>query len=323
MTSAFRKNPSWAALIGLAVIALLVVGSFKVADLPVIGTQGNTLTAEFSDASGLKVGDRVEIAGVDVGDVTSLTMGHARVIAKFRVQSKARLGTDTGAAIRVGNLLGTKYVEVLPRGTGTLRKDTTIPLSRTRPAYDVVSAFGDLTDTVEPINSVEVEKALQSVADTFRGSSQDVKAAVRGLSAVSRSVASRDTEVQQLLRRSETLAASLDGSREDIGSLIKDASALLAEIDKRRDTLRSLIIHTNDLSEQLHGLVRDNQAQISPTLQNLERVTTLLAKRQDQLGATLHDLAAFTKVFVNTIGSGPWFDSYIANVPDKPVIGGN
>lgn len=317
-----RRNPALAAVVGLAVIALLIVASFKVASLPVIGTHGDTMTAEFSDASGLKVGDRVEIAGVDVGDVTRLTMGHARIIAAFRVESPARLGTETGAAIRVGNLLGTKYIEVLPRGTGRLSTDRPIPLSRTAPAYDVVSAFGDLTDTVEPINEDEVAKALTSIADTFRGSSADVRAAVRGLSAVSRSVASRDAEVQQLLQRSETLAKSLDGSRADIGSLVRDASALLAEIDKRRETLHSLIVHTDDLSEQLHGLVTDNQAQISPALANLERVTSLLAQRQKQLGDTLHSLATFTKVFVNTIGSGPWFDSYLSNLPDSVTTGG-
>ena len=30
----------------------------------------------------------------------------------------------------------------------------------------------------------------------------------------------------------------------------------------------------------------------------------------------MHNLATFARVFIDTIGSGPWFDSYIANVPD-------
>lgn len=321
MTSTLRRNPAVAALIGLALVALIVVASFQASSLPIIGVGGHTMTAEFSDASGLKVGDRVEIAGVDVGSVTDLKMGHRRVIATFIVDSKARLGVQTGAAIGAGNLLGKKYLEVLPRGGGNIDTKRPIPLARTQPAYDVVAAFGDLTETVEPIDSGELEKALTAVADTFRGSSSDVKAAVSGLSAVSRSIASRDAEVRQLLQRSQTLTASLDGSRVDIATLITEASKFLAEIDQRRETLRALIIHTDELTKQLRGLVQDNKKQIGPALQNLEKVTTLLANRQEQLGKTLHNLAAFTKVFVNTIGSGPWFDSYIANVPDKPVIG--
>jgi phospholipid/cholesterol/gamma-HCH transport system substrate-binding protein len=63
--------------------------------------------------------------------------------------------------------------------------------------------------------------------------------------------------------------------------------------------------------------VRDNERRIGPALRNINRVVGILQDRQVQLQRTVHNLATFARVFVDTIGSGPWFDSYIANVPDR------
>ena len=68
--------------------------------------------------------------------------------------------------------------------------------------------------------------------------------------------------------------------------------------------------------------MRDNEEQIAPALADIGRVVSLLQARQDQLARTVHNLATFARVFVDTIGSGPWFDSYLANVPDRVSTSG-
>ncbi|RYJ06724.1 MAG: ABC transporter substrate-binding protein, partial [Actinomycetales bacterium] len=205
--------------------------------------------------------------------------------------------------------------EITPAGTGRL--EGAIPTGRTDPAYDVVAAFGDLTETVDAIDSTRLAAALDAVSDTFEGSGPDVRAAVRGLSRLSRTVASRDTEIRRLLDHSATLTGSLADSRDDVGALVRDASLLLREVDRRREAIDGVVEHSADLSVQLRGLVKDNQATIGPALDDLDTVVTLLRKKQKNLALTVHRLAVFARVFNNTIGSGPWFDSYLGNVPDS------
>ena len=43
-----------------------------------------------------------------------------------------------------------------------------------------------------------------------------------------------------------------------------------------------------------------------------------------QFRAELHDrlMAPFYRVFANTLGNGPWFDTYIQNMPPVPALGG-
>ena len=33
-------------------------------------------------------------------------------------------------------------------------------------------------------------------------------------------------------------------------------------------------------------------------------------------------MAPFYRVFANTLGGGPWFDTYIQNIPPVPQVGG-
>jgi len=145
---------------------------------------------------------------------------------------------------------------------------------------------------------------------------------VRGLSTLARTIADRDEAVARLLRRSEQLTSSLDGSREDIAALVTDAGSLLAELDRRRDAIHGLIVHTRALAQQLHGLVTENRAAVAPALASLGKVTAQLESRQADVEATLRAVAKFARVFVNTIGGGPWFDSYIGNLPDSLKIEG-
>ena len=314
MTGDSTGNLGRAGVIGIIVVALLVLGVQKLDVLLALGSPTGEVVAYFTDSSGLAEGDRVEVAGIPVGQVTDVAIDGPRIRVVAELDQEVSLGEKTAAAIKVGNLLGSKYLELLPEGDGRL--SGAIPLERTDPAYDVVQAVSDLTTTVQDIDTTRLGRALQTVADTFKGASPDIRRAVTGLSDLSRTVASRDDALRALFADTEQVVGSLDGSRKDISRFVTSASLLLDEVDRQRDTIHLLILHSTELSEQLRGLVADNERDIEPALQNLERVTRLLQGRQDKLRRTVHNLATFSRVFIDTIGSGPWFDSYIANAPD-------
>ena len=302
-------------LYGTVGLVLLLILTQRLDALAQVVRGGDRVTAYFTDSTGLSPGDRVEISGIAVGRVTSVAIDGPRIKVEARVDDPVRLGDRTTAAIKVGNLLGSKYLELEPRGSGSL--GGTIPLRRTTPAYDVVQAVSDLSDTVEEIDTRQLAQALDTVAATFRGAGPDVRRAVSGVSRLSRVVAARDTELRSLLSGTETVVASLDDSKESLSRFVRAASLLMQEVDRQRETISRLIDNSLALSEEVRGLVRDNRKQIEPALANITRVVDLLQGRQDELAQTVHNLATFARVFVDTIGSGPWFDSYLANVPDQ------
>ena len=83
----------------------------------------------------------------------------------------------------------------------------------------------------------------------------------------------------------------------------------------RREAVHRLLASTSRLSAQLTGLVDDSRDDLKPALTNLERVVDLLNKNQANLDQSIRLMAPFYRVFANTLGNGPWFDTYIQNLP--------
>ncbi len=260
----------------------------------------------------------MRVAGVKVGKVTAVDLDGDHVRVDFRVGRSTQLGSETGASVRIKTILGQKFLMLEPAGPGEL--DGEIPMSRTVPAYDVVEAFSDLARTSEAIDTEQYATALDTIADTFRESPEEVRAAVDGLGRLSRTIASRDDQLRELLDHAEGVTGVLSERNEELVTLLADGDLLLQELRERREDIHTLLVSTVTLSQQLTGLVRDNRAQIRPALENLENVLTTLRANQANLDRSIELLAPFVRVFANTTGNGRWFDTYVQNL--VPVPGG-
>src|SRR4051812_10826405 len=87
----------------IAVLLLLVFLAFNVQSLPFVGG-GTTYNAAFPEVAGLHKGDRVRIAGIDVGQVKAITLDGQQVKVTFTVKG-AHLGGDVRAGISIFTLL--------------------------------------------------------------------------------------------------------------------------------------------------------------------------------------------------------------------------
>ncbi|MQA83895.1 MAG: MCE family protein [Streptosporangiales bacterium] len=307
-----ERNPVPIGAVGLVLVGALAVGAFTFGQLPGIG--GRSYVAAFSDASGLRTGDPVEVAGINVGRVVGIELAGDHVEVRFRVDRGVAFGDRTGAAIRLGTLLGDKYLELRPRGPDQLDPGTMIPVSRTEPAYEIVEALSDLTRTTEAIDTERLSAALQTLADTFEDSAPQVRTSLEGLSRLSRTIASRDQQLQQLLSRTESVSGILDQRNEEFSRLARDANLLLAEISKRREVIHQLLVSTAHLSGQLTRLVRENEEQIGPALRRLHEVLDVLQRNQQSLKEGVRALAPFSRILGNVVGNGPWFDAFVHNL---------
>lgn len=313
-----ERNPVVVGAVGLTVLALLTVAAFNADSLPLIGG-GDTYSAAFSEAGGLKPGDEVRIAGVKVGRVEGVDLEGDHVKVTFKVKGHPAFGTDTGAAIRVKTILGAKYLALRPDGPGQLRPGSEIPLRRTVSAYDVVQAFSDLTTTTEEVDTDRLAKALDTISVTFQDSPAEVRASIEGLSRISRTVASRDKALRDLLDHANGVTRVLAGHTKDFSALLTDGDALLQEIGRRRAAIHTLLKSSALLGVQLSGLVDDNSKEIGPALQNLNTFLKMLERNQASLDRSVQLLAPYVRLFTNTLGNGRWFDSYVQNLVAAPV----
>lgn len=321
MTPFRERNPVPIGAAGLVVLGLLILLAFNVQAIPFLGG-GPAYSAAFTEAGGLRSGDDVRIAGVKIGEVDAVDLDGDHVRVDFRVTGDATFGEQTGASIRIKTLLGDKYLSLEPDGDGQLEDGTEIPVDRTTSVYDVVNAFSDLTEVNEGIDTDLLAQQLDVMATEFRDTPEEVQASLDGLSRLSRTIASRDAELKQLLESSREVTAVLAGRDAELELLIDDANLLLIELERRRDDIARLFDATARLADQLTQLVRENRAELQPTLQQLQEVLTLLQENKAELERGIELMAPFTRVFANTLGTGPWFDTFVQNLVPVPNVAG-
>lgn len=315
-----ERNPVTVGAASLAVIGTLMVAAFRADDLPVIGG-GDTYHASFSEAGGLKADDEVRIAGVRVGKVGSVELDGNKVKVTFKVDSKADFGPDSSAAIKVKTILGQMYLSLAPAGAGQMKEGATIPVSRTSSPYDVVEAFEGLAATSDEIDTDQLAKSFRVLSDLARNTPEEFQAALTGVSALSRNVAKRDAELNTLLNNLNTVAGVLDERDDDIIALMKESDVLFRAVVARRDAVHNLLVSTSTLGQELTALVKQSRADLAPALAHTESVLAVLNKNQDNLDQSLRLMAPFYRVFANTLGTGPWFDTWISNMPPGPALG--
>jgi phospholipid/cholesterol/gamma-HCH transport system substrate-binding protein len=320
MSVPFRqRNPVPIGAISIAAILVLLVMAFRANDLPLIGG-GDTYHADFAEAGGLKVNDEVRIAGVRVGKVTSVELAGGHVVATFKVKTPSKFGAQTGAAIKVKTLLGAMFIALQPAGSGQLQKNSTIPLSRTTSPYNVVQAFSGLASRAETIDTGKLADSLNTLAALTKDTPAAFQGTLRGLSRLSETVASRNDQIGQLLQNLHTVSGTLAARDQDVVALMKNSDVLLRALVARRQAVHQLLVSTSRLSVELTLLVQQSRADLKPALSNLQGVVNVLLKNQNNLDNSLRLMAPFYRVFANTLGSGPWFDTWIQNLPPAPAL---
>ena len=166
-------------------------------------------------------------------------------------------------------------------------------------------AFAEINDRIS--RGLSRRSVLQGIAAAFAS----VAAAPIG-----RALA--DTPAQTLLTNLRKVSGVLADRDDDIVALMKDSDVLLRALVARRESVHRLLVSTSQLSTELTALVQQSRADLKPALSNLRSVVGVLRKNQANIDNSMRLLAPFYRVFASTLGNGPWFDTYIFNLPPAP-----
>jgi len=135
--------------LGIAAIGYMTV---KLGHVSLFGDDSYRLYARFTSVTGLRVGNPVNMLGIEVGKVESLTMDqeNQQAVVELKIKKGIKVYDDAIASIKTEGLIGDKYVSIDPGGGGSvLEPGGTI--TQTQPAVDIADlvgkyAFGDVKD---------------------------------------------------------------------------------------------------------------------------------------------------------------------------------
>ncbi len=132
-----------AGIFGLLAIVVLSYLSIRLGKLDLFATPGYTIYAIFDDITGLKPHDRVEIAGVKVGQVGAISLHNEHPRVSMQLGEGVELHDDATAAIKTNGIIGDKYVSITPGSSGkTLRNGDAV--RQTKPAVVLEDVIREL-----------------------------------------------------------------------------------------------------------------------------------------------------------------------------------
>src|ERR1700729_2512645 len=165
-------------------------------------------SAVFSNVSGLKGGNFVRIAGVEVGKVSDLKLEKdGTVHVNFAIDEGLRLTEGTKASVRYENLIGDRYL-ALEDGPGPPRRlqpGATIPLARTSPALDVDALIGGFRPLFRALDPDQVNALSGQLLRVFQGQGGTIASVLAQTSALTTTLAGRDDLIGQVITNLNTV----------------------------------------------------------------------------------------------------------------------
>ncbi|QLL05272.1 MCE family protein [Mycobacterium vicinigordonae] len=311
MKSFAERNRLVVGGVGTAVVAAIMLAALQYQQLPFLD-QGKRVAAYFVDAGGLRADNTVEVSGYPVGKVSSIELDGPGVLVKFKVDQNIRLGDRTEVAIKTKGLLGSKFLEVLPRGEGQLGGP--IPIERTTSPYQLPYALGDLASTISGLDTNRLSESLGTLARTFADTPADFHNAMTGVARLAQTLDQRDAQLRGLLDKAARATGVLAKRTDQIVGLVRDTNALLAQLRTQSAALDQIWGNISAVSRQLQGFITENRQQMKPALDKLNRVLSIVDNRRDRIKQALPLLNSYIMSLGESVSSGPFFKAYVVNL---------
>lgn len=276
--------------------------------------------ALFTEAGGLAIGNDVTLSGIKVGSVSSIELVNGDALVGFTTNGKYALGNETTAHIRTGTLLGERVLALDSAGTGTLDPNQIIPTSRTSSPYSLTDAVSELTANTAATDTDSLNQSLDTLAETLNQIAPQLGPTFDGLSRLSQSLNNRNESLAELLRTAGDVTGILSERSQQVNTLILNANDLLAVLNDRRNAIVSLLANTSAVSRHLTGVVADNEKELAPTLERLNRVNAMLERNRDNIAKALPGLAKYELTQGEIVANGAYYNALVPNIQPAQLL---
>lgn len=296
----------WYGLIGCVVIAALVVAIVGFSEL---GIGKTAYTANFSNAGGVRPGDKVRVAGIDKGEVTATELEGDHVKVSMRVDSDVEVTDQGSATIKLSTLLGQRFVEV-SLGDG----DAPAPdghIEQTEVPYDLQKTLEAGVPILADIEDEQLATSLKGLNKQLAGVPDIAEPTLDALTRMSGVVNNRTDQINQLIKDTRTVTDQVTDSQEELSIIVGQGAQLAGKIAAREALVTRLLDGLADLMNQAEILAAQNQGQFGPLMANLNTMSQGLEKNRDNLRKMLDILPVTARAISNLTGDGPYANGYL------------
>jgi len=254
------------------------------------GGADSDYTAVFTDASSLRAGDSVRVAGVRVGTVDAVTLRPDNsVLVAFDVDRNVLLTTGTRVVVRYLNLVGDRYLELTdgPGPTALIPHGSQIPLERTQPALDLDLLLGGLKPVIRGLKPQDVNALTNALLQIFQGQGDTLASLLSRTSSFSNSLADNNSALQSLVDHLDSVLRTLGKEGQRFSGALDRFQRLTTALAADRDTVGTAIDALAAGTASTADLLSSARPPLAGVIDQLNRVAPLLDEDKGLISAAL------------------------------------
>lgn len=293
----------------VAVLAVVTAGALWW----IFGGDGDRrITAYFARAVGVYAGSDVQVLGVRVGAVESVTPRGERVEVVFTLDREVEIAAETNAVVIAPSVVSDRYVQLtdFARGGPQIADGAVIPESRTATPVELDELYASLDTLVTALgpDGANSDGALAELLDTgaanLRDNGQAFNDSVRNFAAAARTLTGSADDLFATVDELQEFTTMLAGNDRQIAGVNTQLDQVWRTLAADRDELSTALSTLGTALADIQGFIRDNRAAIKSNVDKLARTTQQLVRHRASVAEAL-DVAplAVTNV-VNTFDQG-------------------
>jgi phospholipid/cholesterol/gamma-HCH transport system substrate-binding protein len=318
-----------APLIKLIVFLIVTAAATYVLGATIANTgYGSTETyrADFSDVSGLQVGDDVRIAGVRVGSVTGIEIvRHDTAQVSFSVAKSRPLPTSVVAQLRYRNLIGQRYLDI-EQGPGNpnamMRPGQVIPNTQTRPAVDLTVLFAGFRPLFQGLDASSINKLSGEIIAALQGEGGSLDLLFSTLGDLTNSLADKDQLIGQVVDNLAQVLTTVGDRDVQLSNLIVELKQFVSGLAQDRSTIGNAIDGINNLTTATAGLLTKARAPLKKDVVELTGLVGNLNEGSASVRDFIQQLPPTIAGLIRTASYGSWFNFYLCSLSGTITLPG-
>lgn len=270
--------------------------------------------AVFTNISGLKSGNFVRIAGVEVGKVTGLTLHRdGTVKVDFAMDNVQNLTEGTRAVIRYENLIGDRYL-ALEDGPGSVRRMTvneTIPLARTSPALDLDTLIGGFRPLFRALEPDQLNQLTGELLQVFQGQGGTVASVLAQTSTLTATLADRGEVVDDLIKNLDIVLQTFGKRNGEFSESLDKLSQLVQGLADRKTDITNGVTYINAGAARVADLLTEARAPLKETVHQTNRTTAQVMSDRDYVDDLVKTLPDTYQILARQGITGDFFNFYL------------
>jgi phospholipid/cholesterol/gamma-HCH transport system substrate-binding protein len=302
-----------ATMLLVAVGLVVIFGEFRFGP-------SNTYHANFIDATRLKGGQKVRIAGVPVGSVKNVKLNPDNTVdVAFTVDKRYTLYSSTRAVIRYDNLVGDRFLEITS-GPGELRKlrpGATIDQQHTAPALDLDALLGGLRPVLKGLDADKINTVSSYVIELLQGQGGALSNLLADAGAFGSTLGARDQVIGDVINNLNAVLTTVDAKGAQFSASIDELQKLITGLARGRDAVAGAIPPLASTTSDLTEFLKRGRRPLQGNIENVRPIATEISDRMPEVNNDIEQLGE-DYLRLSALGSyGAYFNIYFCSVSLK------